>query len=93
MTNKAILFLVGVVLFALLGLAAYSATDTGQTLINGASITNTEGCGQICGKVCESCDSCDGNCEDCDMPCNDQGGRCGGHKGISGKCGGHGCGI
>jgi hypothetical protein len=27
------------------------------------------------------------------MPCKDQGGRCGGHDGISGRCGGHGCGI
>lgn len=103
MAKKTIVFLVSVVVFACVAVVVYAANNTSQTLTNDTSITNaevtkTEGCGQVCGKDCESCEGCDGNCEDCDMPCcdmpcKDQGGRCGVHDGISARCGGHGCGI
>jgi len=100
MTKKTIVFLVGGVVLAFAAVAVYAAIDTSQTLTNDTSITNaevanTEGCGQVCGKDCESCKDCNGDCEDCDMPCKDQGGRycdmpC---KDQGGRCGSHGCGI
>ena len=98
MSKKTIVFLVGVVAFALAGIAVYAATDTSQAPTNDTSITsvevaNTEACSQDC------CKDCDGNCEDCDncdKPCKGHGGRCGGHgdgdKGWGcgpGRCGGN----
>ena len=93
MSKKTIVFLVGAVLFALVGITVYAATDIGQaptndTSITNAEVTNTEVCSQDCDKDCnrdcEKCEGCDGNCDnwdDCDRPCKGHGeGRmCGGH--------------
>ncbi len=102
MTRKAIVFLVGAVVFAFVGIAVYAAADTGQTLTNDTSIANAEVantevcCQDCCEDCCEDCckDCCEDCCEDCDGGCdkdcgpgNDKGCGPGSNKG----CGPGGC--
>jgi len=83
MTKKTIVFLVGVVVFAFVGIAVYAAADTGQALTNDTSIANAEvGNTEVC---CQDC--CKGCCEGCCEECED----CGPGAGVG--CGPDGCGA